>query len=113
MCIVSYISKGQRGMSNLMQRATKEARDGNLDIGRVRHIGNKFSNHVEISAQEAVHLVLRMSLRKATRQFVFTNTSPPEARTVLLKPLRVIQELPEDSTEVECIGLIKKYAARP
>ncbi|KAJ8050593.1 hypothetical protein HOLleu_03855 [Holothuria leucospilota] len=95
MYIVSYISKGQRGMSNLMQRATKEAQEGNADIKqRVRHIGNKFLNHVELSAQEAVYLILQMSLRKATRQFVFINTSPPEDRTVLLKPLNIIQELP-------------------
>ncbi|KAJ8025627.1 ATP-dependent DNA helicase PIF1 [Holothuria leucospilota] len=114
MYIVSYISKGQRGMSNLMQRATKEAREGNLDIKqRVRHIGNKFLNHVEISAQEAVYLVLQMSLRKASRQFVFINTSPPEERTILLKPLDYIQQLPDGSTDIECMGLIKKYAARP
>ncbi|KAJ8048049.1 hypothetical protein HOLleu_00214 [Holothuria leucospilota] len=108
MYIASYISEGQRGMSNLMQRATKEARYGILDIKeRVRHIGCKFLNHTEISAQEAVYLVLQMSLRKATRQFVFINTSPPKDRTVLLKPLKVIQELPVDSTDVECMGLIK------
>ncbi|KAJ8048034.1 hypothetical protein HOLleu_00193 [Holothuria leucospilota] len=114
MYIVSYISKGQRGMSNLMQHATKEAKDGNLDIKqRVRHIGNKFLNHVEISAQEAVYLVLQMPLRKASRQFVFINTSPPEERTILLKPLHYIQQLPDGSTDIECMGLIKKYAARP
>ncbi|KAJ8048374.1 ATP-dependent DNA helicase PIF1 [Holothuria leucospilota] len=114
MYIVSYISKGQRGMSNLMQLATKEAREGNLDVKqRVRHIGNKFLNHVEISAQEAVYLVLQMSLRKASRQFIFINTSPPEERTVLLKPLDYIQQLPDGSTDIECMGLIKKYAARP
>ncbi|KAJ8025727.1 ATP-dependent DNA helicase PIF1 [Holothuria leucospilota] len=114
MYVVSYISKGQRGMSNLMQRATKEAREGNLDIKqRVRHIGNKFLNHVEISAQEAVYLILQMSLRKASRQFVFINTSPPEERTILLKPLDYIQQLPDGSTDIECMGLIKKYAARP
>ncbi|KAJ8041127.1 ATP-dependent DNA helicase PIF1 [Holothuria leucospilota] len=114
MYIVSYISRGQRGMSNLMQRATKEARDDNHDIKqRVRHIGNKFVNHVELSAQEAVYLVLQMSLRKATRQFDFINTSPSEERIVLLNPLSVIQELPDDSTDVECMGLVKKYTARP
>ncbi|PIK45760.1 hypothetical protein BSL78_17400 [Apostichopus japonicus] len=90
MYIVSYISKGQRGMSNLMQRATTEAREGNTDIKQqVRHIGNKFLNHVEMSAQEAVYLVLQMSLRKASRQFVFVNTSPPEDRTILMKPLNI------------------------
>ncbi|KAJ8019127.1 hypothetical protein HOLleu_42480 [Holothuria leucospilota] len=87
MYIVPYISKGQRGMSYLMQRATREARDGNHDIKqRVRHIGNKFLNHVELSAQRVVYLVLQMSLRKARQQFVFFNISLPEERTVLLKP---------------------------
>lgn len=97
-----------------MQRATKEARDGYLDIKqRVRHIGNKFLNHVEISAQEAVFLVLQMSLRRASRQFVFINTSPPEDRTIHLKPLHYIHQLPDGSTDIACMGLIKKYAARP
>ena len=52
MYIVSYISKSQRGMSNLLYVATKEARNGNLDIKKqVRHIGNVFSNSVEVNAQ--------------------------------------------------------------
>ena len=42
--ILSYITKGQRCMSKLLDR--------------IRHIGNKFLNAVEISAQEAVYLVL-------------------------------------------------------
>ena len=42
--ILSYITKGQRGMSKLLDR--------------IRHIGNNFLNAVEISAQEAVYLVL-------------------------------------------------------
>ena len=59
MYIVSYISKSQRGMSALLYTAAKEARNGNMDIKRqVRHIGNVFSNSVEVSAQEAVYLVL-------------------------------------------------------
>ena len=34
MYIVPYISKSQRGMSDLLNRAAKEAREGNLDIKR-------------------------------------------------------------------------------
>ncbi|XP_070531546.1 uncharacterized protein [Ptychodera flava] len=114
MYIVSYISKAQRGMSNLLERATKEAREGNKDIkDRVRHIGNKFLNHVEVSAQEAVYLVLQMSLRRATRDFVFINTSPPDSRTILLKPLCEIQGMPPESTDIETDSLIKKYQRRP
>jgi len=55
MYIVSYISKAQKGMSELLRRACDEARKGNSNIKQqVRNIGNKFLNNVEISAQEAL-----------------------------------------------------------
>lgn len=41
--IVSYVSKGQRGLSNLLHRACEEARISYNDIGQqVRRIGNQF-----------------------------------------------------------------------
>ena len=53
--IVSYISKAQKGMSELLRKACAEAKEGNSSIKQqVRDIGNKFLNSVEISAQEAV-----------------------------------------------------------
>ena len=71
MCIVSYISKAQKGMSELLRRACAEAKEGNASIKQqVRDIGNKFLNSVEISAQEAVYLVLQIPMRKASRQVV-------------------------------------------
>jgi len=52
MYIVPYISKAQKGMSQLLQRACEEARAGNSSIKQqVRDIGNQFLNAVEISAQ--------------------------------------------------------------
>jgi hypothetical protein len=51
MYIVSYISKAQKGMSELLRRACAEAKEGNANIKQqVRDIGNKFLNSVEISA---------------------------------------------------------------
>ena len=51
MYIVSYISKAQKGMSELLRQACTEARKGNSSIKQqVRDIGNKFLNSVEISA---------------------------------------------------------------
>ena len=51
MYIVSYICKAQKGMSQLLQRACDEAREGNSRIKQqVRDIGNKFFKSVEISA---------------------------------------------------------------
>merc|ERR1712226_1105011 len=98
MYIVSYISKSQRGMSSLMHAACKEARQGNLDIKRqVRHVGNIFSNSVEVSAQEAVYLVLQMPLTRCTRDVVFINTSSPGKRVQLLKTQSSLENLPEES----------------
>ena len=60
MYIVSYISKAEKGMSELLRKAVAEAKEGNTNIKQqVRDIGNKFLNSVEISAQEAVYVVLQ------------------------------------------------------
>lgn len=51
MYIVSYISKAQKGMSELLRQACAEARKENSNIKQqVRDNGNKFLNSVEISA---------------------------------------------------------------
>ena len=48
-------------MSKLLRKACEEAKEGNKNIvNKVRHIGNKFLNAAEISAQEAVYLVLQI-----------------------------------------------------
>ena len=68
--ILSYITKGQRGMSRLLERASEEAKSGNKDIiNKVRHVGNKFLNAVEISAREAVYLVLINATEKIVPRF--------------------------------------------
>ena len=59
----------------------------------MRDIGRKFLNNVEISAQEAVYLVLQVPMRKASRQVIFINTSPPEERVELLKPINDITDM--------------------
>ena len=112
--ILSYITKGQRGMSRLLEKACEEARSGDKSIrDRVRHIGNKFLNAVEISAQEAVYLVLQMPLRRASRDFQFINTSNPDERTFLLKSMNKIQDLPDNSVDIESDNIIKRYQRRP
>ena len=111
--IVGYISKSQRGMSAQLDAAAKEARKGNLDLKKqVRHIGNVFSNCVEVSAQEAVYLDLQIPLTKCTRDIVFINTSVPEERIFLLKPKAALDELPGESTDVESDNVIQRYSKR-
>lgn len=91
MYIVSYISKAQKGLSELLRKACDEARKGNSSIKQqVRDIGNKFLNSVEISAQEAVYIVLQLPMRRSSRDVIFINTSPPEERVELLKSILTI-----------------------
>ena len=112
--ILSYITKGQRGMSKLLRKACEEAKEGNKDIvNKVRHIGNKFLNAVEISAQEAVYLVLQMPLRRSSRDFEFINTSGPDERTFLVKSMDKIKDLPDHSVDIESDNVIKRYQRRP
>ena len=71
-----------------MEKASEEVKSGIKDITqKVRHIGNKFLNAVEISAQEAAYLVLQMLMRRSTHDFQFINTSHTDERTFLLKKL--------------------------
>ena len=112
--IVGYISKSQRGMSAQLDAAAKRARKGNLDLKKqVRHIGNIFSNWVEVSSQEAVYLDLQIPLTKCTRDVVFVKTSVPEERIFLLKPKTALAELPAESTDVESDNVIRRYSKRP
>jgi len=111
--ILSYITKGQRGISKVLDKASKEANSGNKDIlNRVRYIGNAFLNAAEISAQEAVYLLLQMPLRRS-REFQFINTSNPDEMTFLLKSHDKIKELPDKSIDVESDNVLKRYGRRP
>ena len=112
--IASYITKAQRGMSELLRNACKEANKGNKTIKeQVRIIGNKFLNSVEISAQEACYLTLQLPLKRSSRQTIFINTSPPDRRVILLKPQSQLDNMDEEDEDIECKGLISRYIERP
>ena len=114
MYIITYISKSQKGMSNLLYEAAKEAKEGSTDIRKqVKSIGHKFLNHVEVSAQEAVYFILQLPLKNSSREVVFVNTSPESERVIMLKSQKLIERLPDESTDVETKGIIQRYAERP
>ena len=113
MYIVSYINKSAKGMSQLMAEACKEARNGNKSLKEsVRHIGNRFLNATEVSAQEAAYLILQLSMSAKSRKCEFLSTSPQSERTFLLKSKKELKALPEESTEIEADNCIKRYARR-
>ena len=114
MYIVSYISKGTRGMSNLLRRASEELKFKESSIQeQVRTIGNKFLRHVEISAQEAVYLVLQLRLNNSNCGHVFINTSPSEERLFILKSAEELDALPDNSTDIKASNIFHKYSKRP
>ena len=101
-------------MNAQLEAATKEARKGNSDIKKqVRHIGNVFSNCVEVGAQEAVYLALQIPLTKGTREVVYINTCASKERVFLLKPKSVLEELPAESTNIESDNIVQRYSKRP
>ena len=109
--MLSYVTKTQKGMSAIMDRACREARQGNMDIkASVRHMGNAFLNGVETSAQEAACLVLQLPITRMSREVVFLHTSPPDERTFLLKDFKTLQEMDPESEDIQShnIGRIQK-----
>ena len=115
MYIAAYVTKAQRGMSELLRKAADEASltDGSNIRQQLRAVGNKFLNAVEISAQEACYILLQLCMRKSSRQVIFVNTNLPEDRVFLLKPQSVIENMDDDDENVESRGLITRYEERP
>ncbi len=112
--IVAYLSKSEKGMSALMRKAVEEAESENCDLKqKVRHIGNKFLNGVEISAQLAAYLTLQLPITKASKEVTFVNTSELKKRTRVLKDKKALEELAEKSCDVFVPGVIQKYESRP
>ncbi len=110
MYIVSYTSKAQKGMSELLHKASAEARERNANIKQqVCDIGNKILNSVEISAQEAVYIIFQLPMRKSSRNVIFINTSPPAERVDLLKPLSETEKMSDESEEIHSGCLLKRY----
>ena len=112
--IASYVTKGQRGMSELLRKACADVRGGNTDVRQqLRHISNKFLNAVEISAQEAAYILLQLPMRKSSRQVLFVNTNMPQDRVFLLKPQHVLDSMKDDDDDIMTAGLIQHYERRP
>jgi len=112
--IASYLMKSQRGISRLLQKAADEAKKGNYSVKqKLQIVGNKFLNHCEISAQEAIYILLQMPLTQSARTVTFLNTSEPEKRIRILKPSKILKALPKDSTDILCDGILQHYATRP
>ena len=112
--ICDYMTKSQKGMSEIMQLATQEAREGNMELKKaVRHIGNKLCNTAEASAQQCAFDILQIPITNSSRAKEFINTSPPEERVGLVKSLKELERMKPQSKNITHMSNIDRYAIRP
>ena len=70
--ILSYISKAETEMGDLLQNAQQEANDGNIDAASaLKKIGTVYMQNREVSAQEAIYRVCGFHLKQCTRDVIF------------------------------------------
>ena len=106
--ILDFINKSNRGMSRLLEQVVEEQRQGNLTHRlKLYKIASKFTNSSEVSAQEAVYILLSMPLSQSSRSSVFINTGVKKDRVRRFKSEAQLKELDRDSNDVLMDGLIE------
>ncbi|XP_072018214.1 uncharacterized protein [Amphiura filiformis] len=112
MYIVSYITKSEREMGDLLRNAQKEAAQGNNDaIQQLRKLGSIYLQNREVSVMGAVYLICSMPLRNSTRKVMFLQTALDGQRISL--PLTQLQANAGNSEQVWQTTQIEKYLDRP
>ncbi|KAJ8050356.1 hypothetical protein HOLleu_03530 [Holothuria leucospilota] len=112
MYILSYISKAEREMGDLLKTAQQEARERNLNaMDELRKLGSHYLLHREVSVMESVYRVTGMHMKQCSRQAIFIPTDPDSERLSL--PLQQLQNKQENTDEILMPKMIDKYLGRP
>ena len=112
MYIVSYITKSEREMGDLLKNAQREASEGNTNaIQQLRKLGSVYLQNREISVMGAIYLICSMPLRHSTRNVIFLQTSSDGQKISL--PLKQLQANAGKSEQVWMPTQIEKYLGRP
>ena len=81
--ILSYVTKGQKGISIMMECACEDVKHGNMDLKEsVCHMGIVFLNGVGTSQEEAAFLLLQLPVIYMTKGTSFINTSPTSQKSI-------------------------------
>jgi ATP-dependent DNA helicase PIF1 len=87
--ISTKILKCNTIMSNILEKANEEMKNGNISIKqRLNVLANKFQNCLEISAQECSYMILNMPVCKSSRETIYINVLPTEDRLDMIKHMR-------------------------
>ena len=110
--VTSYMLKSERAMSELLRKVADESRGEDIKV-KLKKVGSAFLNNREVSAQEAAYRLLSLPLKRSIRTVVFVNTAPKEKRVSMLKPLSVLQDMPDDDENIFRTSLLDRYSSRP
>ncbi|KAK7149216.1 hypothetical protein R3I94_008742 [Phoxinus phoxinus] len=112
MYMLSYISKPENEMGDLLKNVIKSVRETNIsEEDEMKQIMQAYSKHRQVSAQESVARTCSLPLKKCSRSVVFLPTDDDALKMSL--PLSVLQNKNPDSEDVWMSGMIDKYRARP
>ena len=113
--IVSYMCKGNKGLSKVMEQACKDAAEGNKSLmQQIYKISNSFFSSHQTSAQEAVYLLLGLPMRMSSRSVIFVPTGLKKGRNLILKTNDRIKNKRDDDTDViNPTALIAMYESQP
>merc|ERR1711989_271648 len=110
--ILDYVTKGERGMSELLRATCKEAAFKELKQNEsLKLISKRFIDFVETGSQEAVYFLLGLPLYNSSNAVVYIPTNENPAR--LLKPQYELAELDGDDEDITVRNGVDKYVQRP
>ena len=113
--IVSYMCKGKKGLTKIMEQACKEAIAGNKTLRQqITQIGAAFFQAHQTSAQEAVYILLGLPMRTSSRSVIFVATGPKNERIVTIQsPEQIKHKDDNDKDVLNPTALVSKYETRP
>jgi len=109
--VASNMLKSERSMSELLKKVAEESRRDDIK-SKLKKVGSALLNNREVSAQEAAYRLLSLPLKRS-RTVVFVNTAPKEKRVSMLKPLSVLQDMPDDDENIFRTSLLDRYSSHP
>ena len=112
MYIVSYISKSEREMGDLIRNAQREAVEGNDEaVAQLRKLGSLYLHHREISVMGSIYNICGLPLQMSSRKVIFVQTDKDGQK--ISKPLRMLQNNADEDDNPWQNTHIDKYISRP
>ncbi len=110
--VMSYITKAERELGDLIRKAQQESREGNMDaVQELKHLGDIYITHRSVSQMETIYRLTMLPLKEFSRETVFVPVDKSSYR--FSRPLKEIAQMREDSEDIWATNVIDKYLARP